>query len=102
MMPAARTRMLSHLQAFFRDLQERGWITARFSPERIFQTLRSLTAQIGPQPRIVADDLWCKLLHAGQNLRETDLPRCAAYPLFLPIRHGQGAQHTVVVRRFEA
>ncbi len=85
MMPAARTRMLGHLQTFFHDLQEWGWIPVRFSPERIFRAPRSLTSLIGPAPRPVADDIWCKLLHAGQNLVEKDLPRCIAYPYFYPL-----------------
>ncbi|HHG1423757.1 TPA: tyrosine-type recombinase/integrase [Klebsiella pneumoniae] len=85
MMPKARTRMLGHLQTFFHDLQEWGWIPVRFSPERIFRAPRSLTSLIGPSPRPVADDLWCKLLHAGQNLVEKDLPHSVAYPYFYPL-----------------
>ncbi len=85
MMPAARARMLGHIRTFFHDLQEWGWIPVRFSPERVFRAPRSLTSLVGPEPRIVADDMWCKLLHAGQNLQESDLPNCVAYPYFYPL-----------------
>ncbi|EOC9589210.1 integrase, partial [Escherichia coli] len=85
MMPAARARMLGRIRTFFHDLQEWGWIPVRFSPERVFRAPRSLTSLVGPEPRIVADDMWCKLLHAGQNLQESDLPNCVAYPYFYPL-----------------
>ncbi|WP_084276350.1 tyrosine-type recombinase/integrase [Erwinia mallotivora] len=85
MMPAARTRILGQMQTFFRDLQEWGWIPVKFSPERVLRTPKSLSTQIGPDPRIVSDELWCKLIHAGQNLQETDLPSCVGYPYFYPL-----------------
>lgn len=85
MMPAARSRILGQMQTFFRDLQEWGWIPVRFSPERIFTAPRSLKAQIGPDPRPVAEDIWCKLLYAGINLQEADLPRSGAHPYFYPL-----------------
>ena len=46
----------------------------RFNPLRSFATPRSLGAQIRPDPRVVADDVWAKLLWAGLNLEEGDLP----------------------------
>lgn len=85
MMPSARARMLGHIRTFFLDLQEWGWIPVRFSPERVFRAPRSLTSQIGPAPRVVSDDIWCKLLHAGLNLEEKDLPHGVGYPSFYPI-----------------
>ncbi|HHT0001575.1 TPA: tyrosine-type recombinase/integrase [Klebsiella quasipneumoniae subsp. quasipneumoniae] len=85
MKPSARAGMLRHVRTLFHDLQEWGWIPVKFSPERVLRTPRSLSSQIGPDPRIVRDDLWCKLIHAGQNLQETDLPNCIGYPYFYPI-----------------
>jgi hypothetical protein len=32
--------------------------------------------QVGPRPRVIADDVWAKLLWGGLNLEEDDLPRC--------------------------
>ena len=86
MKPAARTSLLGHVHAFFHDLQEWGWIPVQFSPERILRPPRSLTSLTGPDPRPVADDIWCRLLHAGQTLQETDLKPSATYPAFYPLQ----------------
>ena len=61
-------------RAFFRDLQEWEWIPRRFDPARALSTPRSLRALIGPDPRVIADDIWAKLLWAGLNLEAADLP----------------------------
>lgn len=84
MKPSSRAGMLRHIRTLFHDLQEWGWIPVKFSPERVLRTPRSLSAQIGPAPRIVNDDIWCKLIHAGLNLQETDLTHSAGYPYFYP------------------
>ena len=39
-----------------------------------FATPRGVSAQIRPDPRVVADDVSAKLLWAGLNLTEDDLP----------------------------
>ena len=62
-------------RAFFRDLQEWEWIPRRFDPARALSTPRSLRALIGPDPRVIADGIWAKLLWAGLNLEAADLPR---------------------------
>ncbi len=85
MKPSARAGMLRHVRTLFHDLQEWGWIPVKFSPERVLRAPRSLITQIGPAPRIVSDDLWAKLIHAGLNLQKTDLPNSAVYPYFYPI-----------------
>jgi hypothetical protein len=46
----------------------------RFDPIRSLATPRSISRLIGPDPRIIADDVWAKLLHAGCNLQQQDLP----------------------------
>lgn len=84
MKPSSRAGMLRHIRTLFHDLQEWGWIPVKFSPERVLRTPRSLSAQIGPAPRIVNDGIWCKLIHAGLNLQETDLTHSAGYPYFYP------------------
>jgi hypothetical protein len=50
-------------------------ITRRFDPIRTFATPNSLRALVGIQPRIIADDIWAKLVWAGLNLTVDDLPR---------------------------
>src|SRR5206468_2863408 len=39
-----------------------------------FATPHSIRAKIGPNPRVIADDIWAKLLWAGLNLTEADIP----------------------------
>jgi integrase len=82
----SRSHHLSSLSTFFRDIQEWEWIPRRFDPRRCFAVPRSLRALISPNPRVIADDLWAKLLWAGLNLTEADLTtsyKCAThyYPL---------------------
>ena len=42
---------------------------------RSFETPKSVLAKIGPNPRIIADDVWAKLVWAGLNLTAEDLPK---------------------------
>jgi integrase len=73
--PKTKSSYLRMARAFFRDLQEWEWISRRFDPARALSTPRSLRALIGPDPRVIADDIWAKLLWAGLNLEAADLPR---------------------------
>ena len=66
---------LSILRVFFRDLQEWEMIPRRFDPVRSFMTPKSVLAKIGPNPRIISDDVWAKLVWAGLSLTAEDLPR---------------------------
>jgi len=66
---------LSALRIFFRDLQEWEMIPRRFNPIRSFVTPKSVLAKIGPNPRIISDDVWAKLVWAGLNLTANDLPK---------------------------
>ena len=73
-------------RTFFRDCQEWEWLPRRFAPERALATPRSIGALLGPNPRVIADDIWAKLLWAGLNLQAADLPVTRAgffYPLEL-------------------
>jgi integrase len=85
---SARTKAayIVAVRTFFHDCQEWEWIACRFDPVRAFATPRSIRVLIGPNPRVIADDLWAKLLWAGLNLETSDLPANAAgqfYPLEL-------------------
>jgi integrase len=64
---------LTALRIFFRDCQEWEWIPRRFDPNRCLQPPTSVKARIGPDPRILAEDIWAKLLWAGLNMEERDL-----------------------------
>ena len=77
---------LAAVRTFFRDIQEWEWIPRRFDPQRTLGTPRSIAALLGPDPRVIADDIWAKLMWAGLNLQDDDLPQAQAgnfYPLEL-------------------
>jgi len=61
------------VRTFFLDCQEWQWIDRRFDPHRCLATPRSIRALIGPDPRIIADDIWAKLLWGGLNLTQDDI-----------------------------
>jgi integrase len=73
--PRSKSHLLGAISVFFRDCQEWGWIPRRFDPRRCFATPRAIRSLIGPDPRVIADDIWAKLLWAGLNLTADDLPR---------------------------
>jgi len=78
-----KARLIGAIRAVLRDAQEWGWCTRRLDPYRVFAISRSIKAQIGPQPRLIADDVWAKLLWAGIHLNAQDLPSTGWYPLTL-------------------
>ncbi len=85
---AAQTKAhnLTATRTFFRDCQEWEWIPRRFDPNRALAVPRSVAALIGTNPRVIADDVWAKLLWAGLNLTPADLPGNSAdtfYPMEL-------------------
>src|SRR5260370_30070220 len=63
------------VRTFFADLQEWGVIPPKFDPYRSFSPPRSVKAFIGSSPRVIADDVWAKLLWAGLNLTPEDFAR---------------------------
>jgi len=75
----ARTKshILGAISVFFRDCQEWAWIPRRFDPRKCFSTPRAVRSLIGPDPRVIADDIWAKLLWAGLTVTEEDLPRAS-------------------------
>ncbi|WP_260334331.1 hypothetical protein [Streptomyces beigongshangae] len=70
----AKSGYLKVPRAFFRDLHEWEWIPQRFNPAHALRTPRSVQALMGPDPRVIADDVWAKLLWAGLNVESGDLP----------------------------
>lgn len=88
MTPRAMATHLGALRIFFWDCQEWDWMPRRFDPSRSLALPRSIKALIGRKPRIIADDVWARLLWAGLHLQDPDLPRAghhgkqgSAYPL---------------------
>ncbi|MFI6369244.1 tyrosine-type recombinase/integrase [Nocardia sp. NPDC050630] len=73
LMPRTKSGLLAGARQLFRDCQEWGWILRCFDPARALATPRSISALIGPDPRVIADDVWAKLLWAGLNLEHNDV-----------------------------
>jgi integrase len=61
------------VRTFFREMQEWGAIPPRFDPYRSFTPPRSVAAVVGSAPRVIADDVWAKLVWAGLNLVPEDV-----------------------------
>jgi integrase len=80
--PQMKAGFLNSSRAFFRDCQEWEWIPRRFDPARALATPASIRALIGPNPRVIADDIWAKLLWAGLNIQAGDLPAIAGSPCY--------------------
>ncbi len=72
--PAAKSHLHVALRGFLRDCQTWGWIPIRFDPGRSLATPRTTRQSIQRNPRVIADDVWAKLLWAGMNLTLQDLP----------------------------
>ena len=71
---SSRLGHLSSLRCFFTDLLLWELVPRRFDPRLTFRFSRSLALLRSPNPRIIAEDVWAKLLWAGLNLEQTDLP----------------------------
>ena len=83
---ATKAGHLAVLRTFFRDLQEWEQVPRRFDPARALAVPRSIAALLGPDPRVIADDIWAKLMWAGLNLEARDLPQAQSgdfYPIEL-------------------
>jgi hypothetical protein len=82
---ATKATVLTATGTFFRDCQEWEWLPRRFDPQRAQATPRSIAALLGPNPRVISDDIWAKLLWAGLNLEPPDLPDGSLAGQFYPI-----------------
>lgn len=84
--PRTKAHVLMASRTFFRDCQEWEWFPRRFDPSRALAVPHSIAVLIATDPRVIADDLWAKLLWAGLNLEAGDLPGNSAdtyYPMEL-------------------
>lgn len=80
--PRTKAVYLTATRTVFRDLQEWEWIPRRFDPTSALATPRSVLSVIGPNPRVIADDVWAKLLWAGLNVEPDDLPAVTNRPCY--------------------
>ena len=67
--PMTKRTYIRIARTFFRDIQDWDWIPRRFDPAQALETPRSIRALQGPDPRVIADDLWDKLLGPQPQLR---------------------------------
>jgi hypothetical protein len=84
--PGTKAHYLKILATFLQECQEWGWIARRFDPHRALAPPRAIRAQLGPNPRVLAREIWLKLAWAAQHLVESDLPNEITgywYPLTL-------------------
>lgn len=70
---SGKANRIDALRGFFSDLIEWEWITPRFDPRRVLSLPLSVRAGIGPNPRIIDDVAWAKLMAAGLTLNSEDL-----------------------------
>ena len=85
LLPRTQLHFLNSLACFFADCQEWEWIPRRFHPARAFAQPRAIYAKVNLQPRVISDDSWAKLLWAGLNLTEADLPSSWTHRHFYPL-----------------
>ena len=72
--PRTKAHTLMASRAFFRDCQEWDWIPRRFDPTRALAVPRSVAVLIATDPRVIADDVWAKLMWPGCNSKPTTCP----------------------------
>ncbi len=72
--PRTIDHLINDVRRFFVDCQHWEWIPCRFDPHRVLVTPKSVRAKIAPNPRVLLDSTWAKLLWAGLNLGPEDLP----------------------------
>ncbi|ALG14630.1 site-specific recombinase [Kibdelosporangium phytohabitans] len=70
---AGKVQRIDSLRAFFCDLIDWEWITSTFDPRKVLAGPLSVRAQIGPNPRIIDEVSWAKLMAAGLTLNSEDL-----------------------------
>lgn len=82
LMPRTKASVLSIARVFFMDLQNvphrvgpagASVIPTRFNPQRALRTPRAIARLIGPDPRVIDDKFWLKLLYAADTLEPSDL-----------------------------
>ena len=61
------------IRSFFCDLIEWEWITPRFDPRRVLSLPLSARAGLDPDPRLIDDVAWAKLMAAGLTLTSDDM-----------------------------
>jgi integrase len=90
--PATKMSFISVVRTFLRNCQEWGWVKLQLNPAHCLAVPRAILAKIGPAPRVIADDIWAKIMWAGLNLTADDL-------LFETARAGEGPAYPIEMVR---
>lgn len=77
--PNTKATFLATVRTFLIDCQQWQWMPAHFDPRRSVITPRSVQALRGPNPRVIGDAVWAKLMGAGLTLVPADLMLCHTY-----------------------
>jgi hypothetical protein len=59
---------------FFRDILEWEWIPRRFDPARALAIPASVLSLIGPDPQVIADEVWAGLNSGPPTSRPGSAP----------------------------
>lgn len=73
LMASTKRKQIDAMRKFFQDLHDWEWIPRRFNPDLSLTAPAYLHAQIGPNPRIIEDATWARLLQAVFDLTEADI-----------------------------
>ncbi len=71
--PATKADFINVVRIFCRDCQAWDWVKLQLDPAHHFAVPPTILAKLGPAPRVIADDLWAKIMWAGLNLTADDL-----------------------------
>jgi integrase len=71
--PRSKAGYLAALRGFFCDLQEWGLAEIHFDVRRALSVPKPIQQLIGPDPRIIDETFWAKLLQAGLSLTDEDV-----------------------------
>jgi integrase len=85
--PATKIGLLGMLKGFFIDIQDWEWIPRKFDPNRYLKSPTRLNKLLGPDPKVIEDAVWAKLMWAGLNLTEEDIRIHGSSPASSAPRH---------------
>ncbi|MFI7135784.1 tyrosine-type recombinase/integrase [Nonomuraea sp. NPDC050153] len=68
-----KAQRIDNIRSYFCELIDWEWITPRFDPRQVFSLPLSIRAGLNPNPRIIDDAAWAKLMAAGLTLTAEDL-----------------------------
>lgn len=86
--PSTKADFISVVRTFFRNCQEWEWVKLKLNPAHSLAIPQVIQTKIGPAPRVIADDIWAKIMWAGLNLTADDIP-------FVRNRPGDGPAYPI-------